>query len=78
MPPAPVAAAPAPTKSEAMVSSTQLKVWLAELAAAAGWVNTYVNAGHLNTNLRAIQAVVSSVVLVVSHIFNKAKVSRSS
>lgn len=73
--PAPVAA-PAPAKSETMISSTQLKVWLAELAAVAGWVNTYVNAGHLSTDLRAIQAIVSSVVLVVSHMFNKAKVSR--
>lgn len=70
-------ATPAKPKEEAVITSSQLKVWLAEAAAVAGWVNTYVNGGHLSATLRAIQAVVSSVILVVSHIFNKSKANKS-
>ena len=59
------------------MSSTQLKVWLAELAAVAGWVNTYANGGHLSPTLRSIQAIVSSLILVISHTYNKSKATKA-
>ena len=76
--PAPVAApVPAPAKSEATITSSQLKSWAAELAAIAGWANTFANGGHLDVTLRSVEAIASSVILVISHIFNKSKAAKS-
>lgn len=68
---------PAVASPELSFSATQLKVWAAEAVAVAGWVNTFVNGGHLDVTLRSIEAVTASVIGVISHIFNKAKVNRS-
>lgn len=53
-------------------SLKQVEVGLAKLAAAAGVVVTYTNAGHLPTAVRGVVLAASGVIIAVNHWFNRA------